>query len=141
MRMGRGRKVTYGLEGEADFTARSVVAGAAGLRFLVCGGGRQFEVCSALLGKHNVSNILAAAAAYDRAAMQDSDPVTGSFHFREQVRIDKNRRSLGLQLLQQEPQLPYADRIETGNRFVKKQQLRLPKYCLGNAGTLQEPFR
>jgi UDP-N-acetylmuramoyl-tripeptide--D-alanyl-D-alanine ligase len=59
----KGKVVTFGVQATADVRAEDIqLAGTEGTRFdLVCGGSRQ-AVLSPLLGKHNVSNALAAAA-------------------------------------------------------------------------------
>jgi UDP-N-acetylmuramoyl-tripeptide--D-alanyl-D-alanine ligase len=59
----KGKVITFGLQATADVRAENiVVVGAEGTHFdLLCGGSRQ-PVQSPLLGTHNVSNVLAAAA-------------------------------------------------------------------------------
>ncbi len=63
MGMSSGRVISYGLRDGADYTARSIVSDASGLRFRLCTPREEFEAESRLLGLHNVYNILAAAAA------------------------------------------------------------------------------
>jgi UDP-N-acetylmuramoyl-L-alanyl-D-glutamate--2,6-diaminopimelate ligase len=65
-----GRKaLTYGHG--ADFRASAVKASAAGMSFVVKAPGRRFGIRTALLGAHNVSNILAAAAAASALGLDD----------------------------------------------------------------------
>lgn len=63
---GRGmgeRAVLYGLSGDADVRAENVVdAGLDGVRFTVVAGGEEAEANLRMLGRHNVSNALAAIA-------------------------------------------------------------------------------
>jgi UDP-N-acetylmuramoyl-L-alanyl-D-glutamate--2,6-diaminopimelate ligase len=54
---------TYGIEGNADFSAREIQLSPAGSRFLVESASQQISVETQLLGKFNVSNWLAAIAA------------------------------------------------------------------------------
>lgn len=61
--MSSGRVITYGLKDGADYSARSIISDAAGLRFRLCTPRGEFEAESPLLGMHNVYNVLAAAAA------------------------------------------------------------------------------
>ena len=56
------RLITYGLEsGEADLTARDLSVSLAGNRFTLVFGEAQAEVASALVGRYNILNCLAAA--------------------------------------------------------------------------------
>ncbi len=57
------RTVTFGLEPEAVVRAIRIAQTEAGLEFQVESPGATFPLSSALVGRHNVSNILAAAAA------------------------------------------------------------------------------
>ncbi len=59
----RGTKlITFGLESEqADLSARSLSVSLAGNRFILVFGDAQAEVASALVGRHNIMNCLAAA--------------------------------------------------------------------------------
>jgi UDP-N-acetylmuramoyl-L-alanyl-D-glutamate--2,6-diaminopimelate ligase len=61
--MSSGRVITYGLKDGSDYSARSIVSDASGLRFRLRTPRDEFEAESPLLGMHNVYNILAAAAA------------------------------------------------------------------------------
>lgn len=54
----QGRVVTYGMDSPADYKAEDIAVDADGVRFTVKG----VEVKSSLVGKHSVSNILAALA-------------------------------------------------------------------------------
>ncbi len=56
-------QVTYAIEGEADVFARDIVSEATGLRLEVHGDGYQTPISSALIGRYNVYNILAAFTA------------------------------------------------------------------------------
>jgi UDP-N-acetylmuramoyl-L-alanyl-D-glutamate--2,6-diaminopimelate ligase len=53
---------TYSAQGAADFQAQNIELGTPGLRFLMQTPGGLYAVNSRLIGRHNVSNILAAAA-------------------------------------------------------------------------------
>jgi len=55
--------VTYGLETQADVSATILEQTGSESRFELSADGRSIEVCTALVGRHNVSNCLAAAAA------------------------------------------------------------------------------
>ena len=57
------RIVTFGLEQEADLTAKIVEESTAGTRFVLACGAKAEEVFTPLIGRHNVANCLAAAAA------------------------------------------------------------------------------
>jgi UDP-N-acetylmuramoyl-L-alanyl-D-glutamate--2,6-diaminopimelate ligase len=57
------RVMTFGLESAADVTATIVKETTDGSWFVIDAGGERIEVRSALIGRHNVSNCLAAAAA------------------------------------------------------------------------------
>ena len=59
----RGPIVTYGLESAADVTTRKWKATTQGIEFTATTPAGPVEVRSALLGRHNVSNLLAAIAA------------------------------------------------------------------------------
>ena len=64
------RGISYGLDGNADFTAKSLEAGRTGTRFEVqAPGGRVAQVALPLPGRHNVLNALAALAACDRCGI------------------------------------------------------------------------
>jgi len=54
--------VSYGLAPGADVRAEEIESSPQGLRFRVVGGGHEVAVASALVGRHNVHNILAAVA-------------------------------------------------------------------------------
>ncbi len=56
-------KVTYGLNGSGDYTAREIVSSAAGVDFTISGGGIEMQAHCNLPGKFNVSNCLAAFCA------------------------------------------------------------------------------
>ena len=58
-----GTVITYGRGETAALRAVEIVADAAGLRFVIAAEGLRVPVDSALIGAHNVGNILAAAAA------------------------------------------------------------------------------
>lgn len=55
--------ITYGIEQEADVSAREIKFSAKGLKFKLCAAGGSIEIASHLIGRHNVYNILAAASA------------------------------------------------------------------------------
>ena len=57
------RIVTFGLEQDADLTATIVEESTAGTRFVLGCGAESEEVFTPLIGRHNVANCLAAAAA------------------------------------------------------------------------------
>jgi UDP-N-acetylmuramoyl-L-alanyl-D-glutamate--2,6-diaminopimelate ligase len=59
----RAKIVWYGLSGASDFHARIERIDATGTRFVLIGGGQEAPVHTALIGRHNVYNCLAAAAA------------------------------------------------------------------------------
>jgi UDP-N-acetylmuramoyl-L-alanyl-D-glutamate--2,6-diaminopimelate ligase len=59
----RGSVITYGRAAAAAVRAEEIAADAAGVRFVIAAEGRRTPVASTLIGGHNVSNILAAAAA------------------------------------------------------------------------------
>jgi UDP-N-acetylmuramoyl-L-alanyl-D-glutamate--2,6-diaminopimelate ligase len=54
---------TFGIEAQAQLTARSIRMTQAGCRFVMSHGADEIEVQTTLAGRHNVSNCLAAAAA------------------------------------------------------------------------------
>ncbi len=54
---------TYGLDQSADLSANAIESTAAGTRFVLSFGTRSVEMHTTLIGRHNVSNCLAAAAA------------------------------------------------------------------------------
>jgi len=56
------RLVTYGMEAAADVTAGKWETGPQGLEFTAATPAGPVDVCSPLLGRHNVSNLLAAVA-------------------------------------------------------------------------------
>jgi UDP-N-acetylmuramoyl-L-alanyl-D-glutamate--2,6-diaminopimelate ligase len=58
-----GRRLTYGLSTPADITARSVRLSLAGIEATLLLGEERLEIASSLLGRFNLANILAAAAA------------------------------------------------------------------------------
>jgi len=58
----RARVVTYALDGDADVTAQIVREGLAGTVYRLRLGGAEFVLGSALAGRHNVYNALAAAS-------------------------------------------------------------------------------
>lgn len=55
--------VTYGLEQPADLTAKDVLIGTVSTEFTLCCDGKDFDFEIPMLGRHNVSNTLAAIAA------------------------------------------------------------------------------
>lgn len=57
----RGRVLTYAIDAEAELTATDITTSAAGTRFTIGRGGERAGVSTALVGRFNVSNILAAA--------------------------------------------------------------------------------
>ncbi len=60
---GAKRRVMYGVAASADVRAEDVVeAGVEGMRFTVVAGGERAEVALRMLGRHNVSNAVAAIA-------------------------------------------------------------------------------
>ncbi|MCG6535542.1 MAG: UDP-N-acetylmuramoyl-tripeptide--D-alanyl-D-alanine ligase, partial [Syntrophales bacterium LBB04] len=65
-----GKRVTYGLTGDSDVTAKEIVSGQGGVRFTLKIGTYEGKVALAAAGTHNVMNALAAAAA---ARALDSD--------------------------------------------------------------------
>ena len=67
---------TYGIESPADVTATRIVETLDGSRFTLTVDGEQIEVSTPLVGRHNVSNCLAAAAAAMQLGM-DIDAVVG----------------------------------------------------------------
>jgi UDP-N-acetylmuramoyl-L-alanyl-D-glutamate--2,6-diaminopimelate ligase len=58
-----GVVIGYGMDGEADVRAENLSISAGGMRFDLIGPGGNVPLESALTGLHNVSNVLAAAAA------------------------------------------------------------------------------
>jgi UDP-N-acetylmuramoyl-L-alanyl-D-glutamate--2,6-diaminopimelate ligase len=56
------RVMTYGLDEPADVSADSIAQSLIGSRFRLCVGGESVMVETALVGRHNISNCLAAAA-------------------------------------------------------------------------------
>lgn len=63
---GRPEVLTYGRENTADVRGRIIEESAAGTRFRAAIGGEHFEIATPLVGRHNVSNCLAAAVVADR---------------------------------------------------------------------------
>jgi UDP-N-acetylmuramoyl-L-alanyl-D-glutamate--2,6-diaminopimelate ligase len=59
----RGTVISYGFGPEAACRALRVTLDGGGLRFVIAAGGEEVEIRSPLVGRHNVFNILAAAAA------------------------------------------------------------------------------
>lgn len=59
---GRHRRISYGLSGDAEYSARDVQLGSTGTRWTLVGPDGDAEVVLPLLGEFNVSNALAAAA-------------------------------------------------------------------------------
>jgi len=55
--------ITYGIEQEADVSAREIKFSTKGLRFKLRAAGGSIEITSRLIGRHNAYNILAAASA------------------------------------------------------------------------------
>jgi len=55
--------ITYGIKNKADVTAKNIALSMDGTRFTVHAPGMSFEMRIKLIGIHNVSNVLAAAAA------------------------------------------------------------------------------
>ena len=72
-----GRRVTFGLHGEADVRARDVELGAAGSRFKLETSAGTARVELPLLGHFNVENALAAAAAVLVAGLSLADVAAG----------------------------------------------------------------
>jgi UDP-N-acetylmuramoyl-L-alanyl-D-glutamate--2,6-diaminopimelate ligase len=68
-----GRAVSYGRGEGADYRALEVQSDAAGLQMVLRHGGRDLALRSPLLGEHNVSNILAAAAAAGEYGLKGDD--------------------------------------------------------------------
>lgn len=62
-RAAAGKVITFGVEVQANVSARLLESSAAGQRFELSIGGKSAEVAVRLIGLHNVSNCLAAAAA------------------------------------------------------------------------------
>ncbi|MFA5259717.1 MAG: UDP-N-acetylmuramoyl-L-alanyl-D-glutamate--2,6-diaminopimelate ligase [Candidatus Omnitrophota bacterium] len=58
----KGRLLTYGIESPADFMADNIQLTLSGTEFFVVSPSGRFSVKSALIGQHNVYNILAACA-------------------------------------------------------------------------------
>ena len=71
------RLVTYGLENRADLSATILAEDRSGTRFLLHLGQTTEMVCSPLVGRHNVSNCLAAAAVAQSAGISASSIVKG----------------------------------------------------------------
>ncbi len=61
--MASGEVWTYAAEGEADVVAEDVRASASGMRFRLCTPAGQTRIETTLIGRHNLSNVLAASAA------------------------------------------------------------------------------
>ena len=57
------RLQTFGLEQPADVTGTIIRESLAGTRFVLTAGSESIEICTSLIGRHNVSNCLAATAA------------------------------------------------------------------------------
>jgi UDP-N-acetylmuramoyl-L-alanyl-D-glutamate--2,6-diaminopimelate ligase len=55
-----GRKITYGIDGEADLRATELTMTAAGTRGRITFGEESAELVTPLIGKHNIYNLLAA---------------------------------------------------------------------------------
>ena len=58
----RAKVVTYGIDNTADLTAKQINFNICNTQFLLCWRGKSFKVKSPLIGRHNVYNVLAAAA-------------------------------------------------------------------------------
>ena len=58
----RAKVVTYGIEKKSDIQARRIRCGCAGSEFMLCLPGRRLPVKTALIGRNNIYNLLAAAA-------------------------------------------------------------------------------
>lgn len=77
-RIGSGRKlVTYGLDRPADVSAKIVEESLLGSRFRLDLQGRTIPVRTPLIGRHNVSNCLAAAAVASYFGCSDADIAAG----------------------------------------------------------------
>jgi UDP-N-acetylmuramoyl-L-alanyl-D-glutamate--2,6-diaminopimelate ligase len=59
----KGRVVTYGIDKRSDVTARDIKISIGHSEFTVVHGGGSFRIKTALIGRHNVYNILASVAA------------------------------------------------------------------------------
>jgi len=89
--VGARRTVTFGLQAQADVSARAIRRSAAGVQFELVNDGRHIAIELPLLGAHNVRNALAAAAAAIslgvsleaiRAALLRLQPVPGRLQTR-----------------------------------------------------------
>lgn len=69
--------ITYGLEGNADVSADLLDESLQGSRFQIRIEQTRFEVVTPLIGRHNISNCLAAAAACMHFGVQPRDIATG----------------------------------------------------------------
>jgi UDP-N-acetylmuramoyl-L-alanyl-D-glutamate--2,6-diaminopimelate ligase len=73
----RGESVTYGIDAQADYFAKDIRATLRGIDFTVVNRGNPVQVRSKLIGRFNVSNILAAYACASALSM-DAARITGS---------------------------------------------------------------
>lgn len=69
--------ITYGVDSPADVTGDVVHESLGGTRFVLHIGGERAEVCTRLIGRHNVSNCLAAAAAAAHFGIPVGEIVSG----------------------------------------------------------------
>ena len=74
------------------------------------------------------------------AALEDGDAVTNKFDLAKQMRVQKNRLSFPLQLLQDLPDLAAADRVNAVGGLVKKDEFRIVQQSLRQADALLHPF-
>ncbi|MCK9615301.1 MAG: UDP-N-acetylmuramoyl-L-alanyl-D-glutamate--2,6-diaminopimelate ligase [Candidatus Omnitrophica bacterium] len=56
------KAITYAIDSKADFTAKNITVNKSGIQFQLYYKGKKYCVESTLLGRHNISNILAAIA-------------------------------------------------------------------------------
>lgn len=60
--LGAGRPISYGIHSDAQVKAERVTSGLAGSEFILNAMGKKIRIKAPLIGSHNISNILAAAA-------------------------------------------------------------------------------
>jgi len=74
---GTGRLVTYGIDAPADVSAEVVEESRTGNRFVLDLMGERVEVSSSLVGRHNISNCIAAATVARHFGLDNSEIAAG----------------------------------------------------------------
>ena len=76
----------------------------------------------------------------DLPVLDERHAVAGDFDFRKQVRVEKHRRALALEVADNVAHQSAAHRVEARGRFVEEDQLGFVEERLRQPDALEHPF-